>query len=41
VHFGNLDFFVTTEGELAWDPALAQSPRSASIGTIVEALEVL
>jgi hypothetical protein len=41
VRFGNLDFFITTEGELARAPALVQLPRSTGIDTVVEALEDL
>jgi hypothetical protein len=41
VRFENLNFFITTEGELAWAPALIQLPRSTSIDTIIEALEEL
>jgi hypothetical protein len=41
VHFGNLDFFVTTKGELAWALILTQPPCSADIGTIIEALKEL
>jgi hypothetical protein len=41
VDFGSFDFFVTTEGELAWAPAPVQPLRSASLDTVVEALEEL
>jgi hypothetical protein len=41
VRFGNLNFFVTMEGELAQAPAPVQPLHSASIDTIVEALEEL
>jgi hypothetical protein len=41
VHFGNLDFFVTTKGELAWALVLTQPPCSADIGTIIKALKEL
>jgi hypothetical protein len=39
--FGSLDFFVTMEEELAQAPALIQPLRSASLDTVVEALEEL
>jgi hypothetical protein len=39
--FGSLDFFVTTEGELARAPAPIQPLCSASLEIVVEALEEL
>jgi hypothetical protein len=41
VHFGSLDFFVTTEEELVWAPAPVQPPRFADFDTVIEALEEL
>jgi hypothetical protein len=41
VRFGKLDFFITTEGELAWAPAPVQPLHSTGIDTIIEALEEL
>ena len=41
VHFGNLDFIITTEGELAQVPAAVQPLHSAGLDTITEALEEL
>ena len=41
MHFGNLDFIVTMEGELAQAPAAIQPLHSASLGAITEALEEL
>jgi hypothetical protein len=41
VHFGNLDFIITTDGELVRAPTLVQPPCSTGIGTNVEALEEL
>jgi hypothetical protein len=41
VCFGNLDFFVTSEGELAWASTPVQPPRSTGVNTIVKALEEL
>ena len=41
VHFGDLDFIVTTEGELAQAPAAVQPLHSAGLDAIGEALEAL
>jgi len=41
VHFGNLDFIVTMEGELAQVPAAIQPLHSIGLDVIVEALEEL
>jgi hypothetical protein len=41
VRFGSLDFFVTTEEELVRAPAPVRPLHSASIDTVVEALEEL
>jgi hypothetical protein len=41
VCFGNLNFFITTEGELAQAPAPVQPLHSASIDTVIKALEEL
>ena len=41
VRFGNLDFIITTEGELAQAPAAIQPLHSASLDATVEALEEL
>jgi hypothetical protein len=41
VHFGSLDFFVTTEGELARAPAPVQPLCSADLDIVVEALKEL
>ena len=41
VRFRNLDFIVTTEGELAQVSAAVQPLHSASLDAIVEALEEL
>ena len=41
VHFGNLDFIVTTEGELAQVPATVQPLHSTSLDAIAEGLEEL
>jgi hypothetical protein len=41
VPFRNLDFFVTSEGELARAPASIQPPCSTGVDTIIEALEEL
>ena len=41
VRFGDLDFIVTTEGELAMDPAAIQPLHSAGLDTIAKALEEL
>ena len=39
--FGNLDFIITTEGELAQAPAAVQPLHSIGFDVIVEALEEL
>jgi len=41
VHFGDLDFIVTAEGELAMAPAAVQPLHSTSLNVIAEALEEL
>ena len=41
VCFGNLDFIVTTEGELARAPTAIQPLHSAGLDAIAEALEEL
>ena len=41
MHFGHLDFIVTTEGELAQVPATVQPLYSAGLNAIAEALEEL
>ena len=41
VRFGNLDFIITTEGELAQVPASVQPLHSAGLDAIAEALEEL
>ena len=41
VHFGNLDFIVTTEGELASIPTAVQSLHSVGLDAITKALEEL
>ena len=41
VRLGDLDFIVTTEGELAWAPAAVQPLHSAGLDAIDEALEEL
>ena len=41
VHFGNLDFIVTTEGEVAQVTAAVQPLHSVGLNMIVEALEEL
>ena len=41
VRFGNLDFIIMTEGELAQVPAAVQPLHSASLDAIAEALEEL
>ena len=41
VRFGNLDFIVTTEGELALVPTAVQPLHSVGLDAIVEALEEL
>ena len=39
VRFGNLDFIITMEGDLAQAPAAIQPLHSAGLNVIVEALE--
>ena len=41
VHFGDLDFIVTTEGELEMATAAVRPLHSTSLDTITEALEEL
>ena len=41
MRFGNLDFIITTEGELAQVPTAVQPLDSASHDAIAEALEEL
>ena len=41
VRFGNLDFNISMEGELAQVPTTDQPLHSASVNTIIEALEEL
>ena len=41
MRFGNLDFIVTTEGELAQAPAAVQPLHSAGLDAIAETLEEL
>ena len=41
VRFGNLDFIVTTEGELVQTPATVQPLHSTGLDTITKALEEL
>ena len=41
VHFGDLDFMVMMEGELAQAPTTIQPLHSANLGMIAEALEEL
>ena len=41
MHFGNLDFIVTTEGELVRAPIVVQPLHSAGLDVIVEVLEEL
>ena len=41
VRFGDLDFIVTTEGELAQAPVTIQPPHSTGLDAIAEALEEL
>ena len=41
VRFGNLDFIVMTEGELAQAPTTIQPLHSTGLDVIVEALEEL
>ena len=41
VRFGDLNFIVTTEGELAMAPAAIRPLQSASLNAIAEALEEL
>ena len=41
VHFGGLDFIITTKGELARAPIVIQPLHSASLDAVAEALEEL
>ena len=41
MRFGDLDFIIMTEGELARAPVVIQPLHSAGLDTIVEALEEL
>ena len=41
VRFGNLDFIVTTEGELVQVPAAVQPLHSAGLDAVAKALEEL
>ena len=41
IHFGDLDFIITTEGELAMAPTTIRPLHSAGLDTITEALEEL
>ena len=41
VRFGNLDFIITTEGELAQVPTIVQHLHLDGLDAIVEALEEL
>ena len=41
MHFGNLDFIITMEGELAQVPAAVQPLHSTNLDMITEALEEL
>ena len=41
VHFGNLDFIITTEGELAQAPTAVQPLHSIGLDVIAEAIEEL
>ena len=41
IRFGNLDFIITMEGELAQVPAAIQPLHSAGLGAIAEMLEEL
>ena len=41
VRFGDLDFIIMTEGELAWAPIVIQPLHSVGLDAIVEALEEL
>ena len=41
VHFRNLDFIITMEGELAQAPTAIQSLDSVGLNAIIEALEEL
>ena len=41
IHFGDLDFIITTEGELAMAPTVVRPLHSAGLDTITEALEEL
>ena len=41
VHFGDLDFIITAEGELAMAPAAVRPLHSTGLDTVTEALEEL
>ena len=41
IHFGDLDFIVTTEGELAMAPAAVRPLYSTGLDAITETLEEL
>ena len=41
VHFGNLDFIITTEGELAQAPATVRPLHLAGLNMIVKVFEEL
>ena len=41
MRFGDLDFIITTEGELAMAPAAVQPLHSTGLDAIAEALEEL
>ena len=41
VHFGNLDFIIMTEGELAQAPTTVQPLHSTDLNAVVKALEEL
>ena len=41
MRFGDLDFIVTTEGELTMAPAAVRPLHSAGLNAIIEALEEL
>jgi len=41
MHFGNLDFVITMEGELAMAPAAVRPLHSTGLDAIAEALEEL
>ena len=41
MHFGDLDFIVTMEGELLWAPVVVQPHHSTGLDTIAKVLEEL